>query len=1017
MKKLFQLKTLYLMLLVSSVGWGQYSGIGVFQKITSNTELTDGYYVITNVDEEFAMNNQHDGSLFPETGITLVSNELINPSVELVWKIETNGTGKTIYSDDGDIYASYTGNDNEIQAVSSVTSDNQRWTFTYSTDEFIVTNLAVPNRTLRYNSGSPRFVCYGTTFGQNLQLFKLDESSTSSPILDADSFSLSNLDYVLGDGPSTEQSNSVSGSNLDGSDVTVSLPTSSDFEIAETASGSYSNSITLPSFDGTATTIFVQLKSGLNLGSYTDQITISGGDASSITVDLEGEVLEDIFLIYDFIGETVTPNQSPDNATTSPFNLSSGNVGFGTTGTWAGSGTPYAEGSSGWGQTNSDDAKNFSFTVDADPGFVVDATNLSFEWRTTGAGPSAITVEINGTEVTSFDSGSNAQDVLDIELLKFENLNNLNVVIKGWDNGSRSTSGGGSFRINDVRIDGEVKPIAADFYYQNDAWTPSDPAGVSSATDNILIADGSVDITSTLEANNLDISLSSTLNITPSGILNLAGDINNNGDLVFQSDASGTGQLAEFSGSITGDVSVERYIPAKRSFRLVSSAVGGATIADSWQQNTHITGLDGVTNGFDATTSNNPSMFSFDNTIADQSNGAAWQAITNTSTMITAGTPYRLMVRGDRTIDLSNDPVDDATETALSATGTMLTGSFSPTLATAAHHYSFVGNPYQAVVDFNAVTKTNLTGYLYIWDASIAGANGNGGFTVVDASDGSEVTSISPYSSDANRYIMPGQAFFVQNTAAGNANITFEEADKLTAQAQVGIFSKITNFYINSRLYKTSALQNGETESDAIGLRFNENYTTIGSDEDASKLANPGENYAIVNNGLKSIDKQKVPTDGHQIDLLIVNYEESAYSLTFNLDNQPETLKVYLNDSYLTTQTELTDSTIYDFTVDANVPESIDQNRFYLSFEEVTLSTQNSNKAQARLYPNPLADTLQIELPSSIELKAVQLFNLLGEEVLASSRAQLDVSRLASGVYLVVLETSAGKETKKIIKK
>ncbi|MDG5766312.1 T9SS type A sorting domain-containing protein [Balneolales bacterium ANBcel1] len=216
----------------------------------------------------------------------------------------------------------------------------------------------------------------------------------------------------------------------------------------------------------------------LSIDTYSGDITISSGELDE-TVSLSGEVLEPIFLVYHFTGESVQPNQEPQNATTSDFQISSGNISFGTAGTWSGSGTPYAQGSGGWSVENKEDAKYFYFDINADETFAFDLSNISFEWRTTGAGPSAITVEINGQEVATFDSGSNAQDQFSESLTGFTNLTDVEVRVKGWDNGSRSTSGGGDFRINDVRIDGEtvtyVEPalddpvfdLAAGTYFEN----------------------------------------------------------------------------------------------------------------------------------------------------------------------------------------------------------------------------------------------------------------------------------------------------------------------------------------------------------------------------------------------------------------------------------------------------------------------------------------------------------------------------------------------------------------------
>jgi len=93
---------------------------------------------------------------------------------------------------------------------------------------------------------------------------------------------------------------------------------------------------------------------------------------------------------------------------------------------------------------------------------------------------------------------------------------------------------------------------------------------------------------------------------------------------------------------------------------------------------------------------------------------------------LSAGTPYRLLVGGDRSINLTNNDAV-AVPTRVRATGSMHTGFFSHTMATGADFFSFIGNPYQSVVDFSEVVANHITGYLYLWDASIAREFGNGG--------------------------------------------------------------------------------------------------------------------------------------------------------------------------------------------------------------------------------------------------------------------------------------------------
>lgn len=68
-----------------------------------------------------------------------------------------------------------------------------------------------------------------------------------------------------------------------------------------------------------------------------------------------------------------------------------------------------------------------------------------------------------------------------------------------------------------------------------------------------------------------------------------------------------------------------------------------------------------------------------------------------------------------------------------------------------------------------------------------------------------------------------------------------------------------------------------------------------------------------------------------------------------------------------------------------------------------------------KVYPNPVANTLHIKNVS--DLKFVRIYNLLGQQVLENKAAEIDVSELSKGLYLLQLITNQGMETKRIIKK
>jgi len=536
-----------------------------------------------------------------------------------------------------------------------------------------------------------------------------------------------------------------------------------------------------------------------------------------------------------------------------------------------------------------------------------------------------------------------------------------------------------------------------------------------------------IDAPTIAEVRDLILAENAALNVQ--GVLKVNAEIQNNGQVTFTSNEMKTGQLDEFSGTYsgTGTVEVERFIPAgdndKRAFRFLSSSVNSTgSINTNWQEGaatwnenpnpgfgTHITGSLAGADGFDASGSGNPSLFLY------PSAAQTWSSIANTDVKaLEAGAAYRLMVRGDRSIDLTSNAADP-TNTILRSKGSLVFGTIdmSSELAQGADQFSLVGNPYQSVVDFSAVNKNNLRDYVYVWDASLTGANGRGAYVIVEVSSNSIVEAPAASSSSATKFIAPNQAFFVRNTSAGSPTLVFEETNKATAQAQVEVFNTYADFYINSRLYKTADLQNGNTEADAIGLRFSSQHTTEADEEDAEKLANPDENYAIINNGLRAIDKQNLPEDGHEIELFTNSYTTTAYSLTFAMDNLPEGLEVFLNDSYLNTQTQLSAESVYDFTVDANIPASMAFNRFSLSFDTTTLGVEDNVFSNFSLYPNPTTDgkfTVQTQ-GFNTDTTVVKMYNLLGQEVYNQKAAvqsngeiRINAGQLPAGMYVVELQ-------------
>ena len=140
---------------------------------------------------------------------------------------------------------------------------------------------------MRLNSSGTPFSCYIS--GQlDVYLYKAGDAPQPTPTLTVNPTSLSNFNYVFGNGPSDPQTFTVSGSSLT-ENVTVTAP--DNFAICFTASGTYTSSLTLSPVEGTLseTTLYVRMIAGLASGDYSGNITVNCGELNK-TVALSGTV-------------------------------------------------------------------------------------------------------------------------------------------------------------------------------------------------------------------------------------------------------------------------------------------------------------------------------------------------------------------------------------------------------------------------------------------------------------------------------------------------------------------------------------------------------------------------------------------------------------------------------------------------------------------------------------------------------------------------------------------------------
>jgi aminopeptidase N len=83
----------------------------------------------------------------------------------------------------------------------------------------------------------------------------------------------------------------------------------------------------------------------------------------------------------------------------------------------------------------------------------------------------------------------------------------------------------------------------------------------------------------------------------------------------------------------------------------------------------------------------------------------------------------------------------------------------------------------------------------------------------------------------------------------------------------------------------------------------------------------------------------------------------------------------------------------------------------------VALSNENFDLEKAiALYPNPVSNELHIQIPSTISIEKVIIFNSLGQKIIENNAANFSVSQLSSGIHYVQIQTSEGTFHKKMIK-
>ena len=558
---------------------------------------------------------------------------------------------------------------------------------------------------------------------------------------------------------------------------------------------------------------------------------------------------------------------------------------------------------------------------------------------------------------------------------------------------------------------------------------------IGSATSNLVItgASGTIAFDQTTPGTtnvlkNLTISGSGTttlgnaLNITAgssSGVVTVGtgATLTTGGFLTFKSDANGTASFGNSAGTISGNVTVERYLPARRAWRLLTAPLKGSSnnsIYANWQGvNDEGVLLWGPAGTATPTSSNSGLYLGPQANIWSYSNG--WNAVSNTNSSLLFSTRNNAFLVYATGPSNSNNIASNtgASITTLRPKGELITGTVNYTGLTAGQ-FHLLGNPYASPIDVARLRTSNPSYTFYLLDPSLGDANSRGGYYTYNGSWAPNTPS--------NALIQSGQGFFVKSASvttfdvaeshkdSGNSNMWF---DRTTADTSFDKIRVLLYKQDNSAWYLVDGIlavnsASGNHEVDAA---------------DADKMTNFNENL-LFKNGTSNlaIEYRGLPAAGTLQPLQLTGTSAQGYELRIHTENYSNSnLTPYLENTQTGALTAIpTDGTalVVPFTGIAATSAAPDS-RFRIVYQG-PLSAYDMNSLVVGVYPNPVQEGLfTIELTNTNAPASYSLTNLLGQEVqkgtLMSLTNAIPVQDLSEGVYLLQINQEGKRFTTKLM--
>ncbi|WP_422105452.1 T9SS type A sorting domain-containing protein [Winogradskyella sp.] len=518
-------------------------------------------------------------------------------------------------------------------------------------------------------------------------------------------------------------------------------------------------------------------------------------------------------------------------------------------------------------------------------------------------------------------------------------------------------------------------------YIYNNGWTPSDPNGVSTASDDINIVAGNVTISSNTSCDNITISAGAGIMVNNGVTLTTASG------MVLESTSTSYSSLIS-DGTITGTVTYERHVNQTASTGgndLITPPLSGQGFTDFIANNTNVVSNAGNT------------LYLFGP--FDKTSGTYVTYASTESAALTSGVGYRAATTDNATLSFDGTVNQGTVNTAVFNSGP----SFS--------EWNLIGNPYPSYL--NVQNFLNNTNNMSVLDATNVGIYGYDG----DASDGWVIYNLN--TTDANTIITPGQGFFV--AVSSNASLEFTPSMRRHGDSD----DFITGRQMTSNQHLRLQLNNSSDTISNTDFYFNLNSTNaLDPGYDAAVFGNTADDFAIYSHLLEEnqdIDLaiQSLPVDRLTDGIIPLGINANAgQQLTIRIANSnlSENVDVYLIDTQENTSTPLNTQ---DFVI-TPVEDLSGTGRFYMAFNEVTLGTTDNDFNTLKVYTlNPQRKLMikgQVDQQTSAVLYDVNGRAILTEDLKTRVNSnEMDTSGLQSGVYMLQLSNGVSYYTKKVI--